>query len=146
MDTHETGNHSDSEQELIDEVKSNVQQRAIADRLQHDIKKGSCSRMTANNARHKLLKTLHTSIDVKIEAEAKRRKLDPTNSRAGADMKAINRDVDQANVDLTQARIHRREPRANIKRGCMFDGTSQGYKATKREKQAILNICGAVMP
>ena len=102
--------------------------------------------MAANKARHKLLQTSHSSIDSRAEAEAKRRKLDPSNSRAGEDLKAINREVDQANVDHTHARIHHREPRANIKRGCIFDGTSQGQEATKREKQAILNICGAVMP
>ena len=145
-DAHETGNHSESEQELIDEVQSNIQQHAIADHLRSSIKKESCTRLAANNARQKLLKTLHSSIDFKAEAEAKRRKLDPSNSRAGEDLKAINRDVERATVDHTHARIHHREPRANIKRGCIFDGTSQGQKATKREKQAILNICSAFMP
>ena len=102
--------------------------------------------MAANNARQKLLKTLHSSIDSRAEAEAKRRKLDPSNSRVREDLKAINRDVARATVDLTHARIHQREPRANIKRECMFDVTTQGNKVTKREKQAILNIIGAGKP
>ena len=50
--------------------------------------------MAANNARQKLLKTLHSSIDSRAEAEAKRRKLDPSNSRVREDLKAINRDVE----------------------------------------------------
>jgi len=89
---------------------------------------------------------LHSCIELKAEAEAKRRKLDPSNSRAGEDLEANNWEVERATVDHTHARIHHWEPRANIKRGCIFDGTSQGQKATKREKQAILNICGVVMP
>ena len=136
-DAHETGNHSESEQELIDEVQSNIQQHAIAEHLRSSIKKGSCARMAANNARQKLLKTLHSSIDSKAEAEAKRRKLDPSNSRAGEDLKAINREVDRATVDHTHARIHHREPRANIKRGCIFDGTSHGQKATTKERNRL---------
>ena len=102
--------------------------------------------MTARNARLKLLKTLQTSIEDKTEADAKKRKLDPPNSREGTDPSAINRDVDQTHKDPLQARIQHREMRSNTKRGCMLDGTSQGCKATKREVQAILNICGAVMP
>ena len=102
--------------------------------------------MTASNARLNLLKSLHSSIDDKAEADAKKRKLDPPNSREGTDPSAINRDVDQTHKDPLQARIQHREMRNGTKRGCMFDGTSQGCKATKREVQAILNICGAVMP
>ena len=94
-----------------------------------------------------LLKTLHASIADKTEADAERRKLDPTSSRAGKDLKAINRDVDHANKeDLMQNGIQHRGPRANIKRVCMFDATSQGCKATEREKQASLNISGVGMP
>ena len=52
--------------------------------------------MTASNARLKLLKSLHTSIDDKTEADAKQRKLDPPNSSEGTDPSVINRDVDQA--------------------------------------------------
>ena len=106
----------------------------------------SCSRRTARNTRLELLKTLQTSIEDKIEADAKKRKLDPPNSREGTDPNVINRDVDQAQKDPLQAGIQHREMRSNTKRGCMFDCTSQGCKATKREAQAILNICGAVMP
>ena len=80
-DAHEIGNHSEPEQELVDEVQSNIHQNAIADHLRSSIEKESCTRMAANNARQKLLKTLHSSIDVKAEAEAKRRKLDPSNSK-----------------------------------------------------------------
>ena len=142
----ETGNRSGSDQELIEEDQCNTHLSVSADRLRSSIKKESCTRMAANNARQKLLKTLHSSIDSRAEAEAKRRKLDPSNSRVREDLKAINRDVERATVDHTHARIHQREPRAIIKRGCIFDGTSQGQKATKREKQAIMNMRGAVMP
>ena len=45
--THETGNHSESEQELIDEVQSNIQQHAIADHLRNSIKKGSSQQCQA---------------------------------------------------------------------------------------------------
>ena len=141
-DAHEIGNHSESEQELIDEIQNKIHQNVIADHLRSSIKKESCTRMAASNARQQLLKTLHSSIDVKAEAEAKRRKLDPSNSRAGEDLKAINREVERATVDHTHARIHHREPRANIKRGCIFDGTSQGQK-NKSEAQSIGNLIEA---
>ena len=70
-DAHEMGNHSESEQELVDEVQSNIHQNAIADHLRSSIKKESCARMAAINARQTLLKTLHSSIAFKAEAEAK---------------------------------------------------------------------------
>ena len=74
----------------------------------------------------------------------KRRKLDPMNLGAGIDLKAINGEVEHAKgKDLMHTRIQHWEPRANVKRGCYFDVTSQGIKATKREKQAIINICRA---
>ena len=99
----------------------------------------------AKDARQEFVENLNASISVKSEAEAKTRKSEPTKS--GGDQQAINREVDHANhEDLMHSRIQHREPRANIKRVCMFDATSQGCKATNREKQAILNICGAVNP
>ena len=93
------------------------------------------------------MKTLQASIVDKTEADAQRRKLNPTNSGAGVDQKAINWEVELArNNDLMHNGIQEWEPRANIKRECMCDVTSQGCKATKREKQAILNIRGAGKP
>ena len=89
--------------------------------------------------------TFKTCIVDKTEADAKRRKLNPTNSEVV--QKAINREVEHANKDdLKQNGIHQREPRANIKRECMFDVTTQGNKVSKRETQAILNIIGAGKP
>ena len=121
-----------NDQELIEEVAT--------------YKDKSCSRMMARNARLELRKTLQASIEDKQETEAKQRKLDPPNSREGTDPSAINRDVDQTQKDPLQARIQHREMRSNTKRGCMFNGTSLGCKATKREAQAILNICSAGKP
>ena len=93
------------------------------------------------------MKTLQASIADKSEADAKRRKLDPKNLGAGIDLKAINGEVEHAKgKDLMHVGIQQREPRANIKRVGIFDVTTQGCKATKREKQAILNICGAGLP
>ena len=104
----------------------------IKDRLQDGRKQLPAS----TNARQDLVKTLQASIYDKAEAEAKRRKLNPTNSGAGADQKAINREVELANqTDLMHNGIHQREPRANIKRECIFDVTSQGNKVTKRENE-----------
>ena len=99
------------------------------------------------NARQELVRTLKTCIDDNTEADAKMRKLNPTNSGAGADQKAINWEVEPANKnDLMHNGIRQREPRASINRECMLDVTSQGYKVTKREKQAILNLIGAGKP
>ena len=93
------------------------------------------------------MEILQASIVAKAEAEATRRKLDPLNSGAGTDLKAINGEVEHAKgKDLMHVGIQQREPRANIKRVGIFDVTTQGCKATKREKQAILNICGAGLP
>ena len=86
------------------------------------------------------MKTLKTCIADKTEADAKRRTL-------GVDQKAINREVGHVNKDdLKHNGIHQREPRANIKRECTFDVTTQGNKVSKREKQAILKIIGAGKP
>ena len=104
------------------------------------------SRGTVNHTRRNLLKALHTSIEAKSELDAKRRKLEPWNSRVGTDLSHVNREVDQALKDPLQARINPRETRSNTKRALSADGTSQGCKATKREVQAILNLCGAGKP
>ena len=106
----------------------------------------SYSRIAANCARRDLVKALHISIEDKTETDAKKRKLDPQNSRVGTDPSDINREVDHALKDPLQARIHPGKTRSNTKRALSFDGTSLGCKATKREAQAILNICGAGMP
>ena len=58
-----------NDQELIEEVAT--------------YKDKSCSRMAARNARLELRKTLQTSIEDKQEADAKKRKLEPPNSREG---------------------------------------------------------------
>ena len=80
------------------------------------------------------MKTLQASIAAKAEADAKRRKLDPLNLGAGIDFKAINGEVEHAKgKHFMHTRIQHREPRANVKRECYFDVTSQGIKATKRE-------------
>lgn len=118
-----------NDQELIEEVAT-----------YHD---KSYTRMMARNARLELRKTLQASIEDKQEAEAKKRKLDPPNSRDVTDPSAINRDVDQTQKDPLQVRI---QQRSSTKRGCLFNGTSLGCKTTKREAQAILNICSAGKP
>ena len=104
------------------------------------------SRRTVNHTRRDLINALHTSIEAKSELDAKKRKLEPRNSRAGTDLSDVNREVDQALKDPLQARINPRETRSNTKRALSADGTSQGCKATKREIQAILNLCGAGKP
>ena len=97
--------------------------------------------MAASNARRALLETLQSSIEVKAEADAKRRKLDPANSRAGTDPKVINRGIEPACEDPNQTRIHNRELRANIKSACTFDDIAQSCKTSRLEMRAILNIC-----
>ena len=107
----------------------------------NSIRHQGCSRLAPNNARRALLGTLQSSIDGKAEADAKRRKLDPSNSWVGTDPKAINRDVETALKDPNQTGIHNRELRANLKRACTFEELAQSCKATKLEMRAILNIC-----
>ena len=76
-----------------------------------------------------------------LEADAKRRKLDPSNSWAGTDPKVINMDVESALKDPNQSRIHNRELRAKIIRACTFDEIAQRCKTSRLEMRAILNIC-----
>ena len=52
--------------------------------------------MAASSARRDPFKTLHSSIEDKTEPDAKRRKLDPANSRAGTNPEVINRDIEPA--------------------------------------------------
>ena len=89
------------------------------------------SRRAANHTRRDLIKALHTSIEEKTEMDAKKRELEPRNSRAGTDLRDVNREVDQALKDPLQARINPREMRSNTKRALSADGPSQGCKATK---------------
>ena len=97
--------------------------------------------MAASNARRAFLETLQSSIEVKAEADAKRRQLDPSNSWAGTDPKVINRDVELAFEDTDQTRTHNWELRANIKRACTFDELAQSCKTSRLELRAILNTC-----
>ena len=131
----EIGTHSESEQELIVHDDNN----AIC--MRSKAQRSSCHRGASSSARCELLKTLQSSIDGKAEADAKRRKLDPVNSRAGTDPKVINRDVEQTCEDPLNTRIRNRELRASTKRACLFDELAQSCKTSKREVQAIQNIC-----
>ena len=120
---------------------------SLPDQLKSNPQNGKKLLPASTNARQEFLKTLQASIVDKTEADAERRKLYPTSSGAGLDQKAINWEVEHdREKDLMHFRIQQRGPRPNIKRECMFDVTSHGCKATKSEKQAILNISGAGKP
>ena len=120
-----TGNHDDPEQELIAEVTDMImqpnerrkpQRMTLQDQLKSNPQNGKKQLPASTNARQELVKTLQASIDDKAEADAKRRKLNPTNSGAGGDQKAIDWEVEPANKnDLMHKGIYQREPRANIK-------------------------------
>ena len=130
-----TGNHDDSDQELIPEV---FETPKLTAPLDHMVKRQPSLNASAaiSNKRQKLAKTSQASIVAKAEADAKRRKLDPLNLGAGTDPKAINGEVEHGKgKDLMHTRIHHWEPRASVKRGCYFHVTSQGIKATKRENR-----------
>jgi len=131
----------DLEQELIEDGKCEGHRNIEAASLKRNGPRMNCPRTASSGTRQELLNVLQASIDGKTEADAKRVKLDPQNSREGADPKAINRDVDSALKDPMHTRIHSTKPRAGTKRACTFDDLAQSCKASKIEMRAILNIC-----
>ena len=109
--------------------------------LQRHCPNSESSRTASSIERQTFLDKLRTSIAERAAPGAKRIRLDPQNSRDWDDPVTVNRDVDLVTKDRMQARIHSREPRANIKRACTFDDLTQSCKTSKKEMRSILNIC-----
>ena len=97
--------------------------------------------------RHEFVKDPKISISEKGEADAKRRKLGPTN--LGKDQRALNGVVEPAKDDLLQKRIQAGESRSSIKSFNKPEASNQekrGNKLSKRKMQSIYNLVEAGKP